>query len=161
MVVRKWSWWRGISCLREPPVGASWYQTCLKKTARFAFKAFGCVAAGPRGSFLSEQWLSWKQGQRIPALCGAVGQILPSRSLPGNSPGERGFVLSAHPLSSGSLGYGAVGIVDLFWVCCIGWSRVSTREGDWMGNVTTTAFLGCPFSCSPTTELSVLGKLEA
>lgn len=78
MVVRKWSWWRGISCRREPPAGASWYQTRLKKTARSAFKAFGCVAAGPRGSFLSREWLlpyplSGKQGQRIPALCGARG----------------------------------------------------------------------------------------
>lgn len=90
----------------------------------------------------------WEAGDKKSLLSvWLLGEILHSRSLPGNGPGERGFVLSAHPLSNGSLGYGygAVGIVNLFWVHCIGWSQVSTREGD-DGKCHHNCFLGCPFS---------------
>lgn len=125
LVVRKWNWWRGISCHREPPVGASWYRTRLKKTARSAFKAFGCVAAGPRGSFQQRMAAApptvWEAGTKNPCSVCVWGWILHSRFLPGNDPGERGFVLRAHPFEQWVSGLWSSGhceslLGSLYWL---------------------------------------------
>lgn len=53
-------------------------------------------------------------------------------SLPGNSCGEGGFVLTTHPSVAlwpqPILGHAAVAIVNVFYVYCLDWSQVSSVQ---------------------------------